>query len=79
MSIGERTVHDVIYCYVKCTLRNTLVFGVGSNKVRKDAIALGNTLTFKQIYDMAKVDESTKAQMKIITQGEVEPTYLHTG
>ena len=29
------------------TLRDTLVFGVTSDKVRKDAIALGNSLTFK--------------------------------
>lgn len=60
------------------TLRDTLVFGVESNKVRKDAIALGNTLTFRQVYDLAKVDESTKAQMKIITQGEDKPADLHT-
>jgi len=50
------------------TLRDTLVFGVASDKVRKDAIALGNGLTFKQVYDLAKVEESTKAQMKIISK-----------
>ncbi|XP_077972709.1 uncharacterized protein LOC144427401 [Styela clava] len=49
------------------TLRDTLVFGLKSDKVRKDAIALGNMLTFKQIYDLAKTEESTKAQMEIIT------------
>ena len=38
------------------TLRNTLVFRVTSDKVRKDAIALGNSLPFKQVYDLAKVD-----------------------
>ena len=59
------------------TLRDTLVFGVASDKVRKDAIALGNALTFKQIYDLAKVEESTKAQMKIISKGE-EKSDLHT-
>ena len=52
------------------TLRDTLVFGVTSDKVRKDAIALGNSLTFKQVYDLAKVGESTKAQMKIISKGD---------
>ena len=30
------------------TLRDRLVFGVESNKARKDAIALGNTLTFSR-------------------------------
>ena len=59
------------------TLRDTLVFGVASDKVRKDAIALGNALTFKQVYDLAKVEESTKAQMKIISKGE-EKSDLHT-
>ena len=59
------------------TLRETLVFGVASDKVRKDAIALGNSLTFKQVYDLAKVDESTKAQMKIISKGD-EKSDLHT-
>ena len=58
-------------------LRDTLVFGVASDKVRKDAIALGNSLTFKQVYDLAKVDESTKAQMKIISKRD-EKSDLHT-
>ena len=50
---------------------------MASDKVRKDAIALGNSLTFKQVYDLAKVDESTKAQMKIISKGD-EKSDLHT-
>ena len=57
--------------------RDTLVFGVASDKVRKDAIVLGNGLTFKQGYDLAKVKESTKAQMKIISKGD-EKSDLHT-
>lgn len=48
-------------------MRDTLVFGLKSDKVRKDAIALGNELTFKQIYDLAKTEESTKTQMEIIS------------
>ena len=59
------------------TLRDMLVFGVVSDKVGKDAIALGNGLTFKQVYDLAKVEESTKAQMKIISKGD-EKSDLHT-
>ena len=55
---------------IENTLRDTLVFGVASDKVRKDAIALGNGLTFKQVYDLAKTDESSKAQMKIISKGD---------
>ena len=53
-------------------LRDTLVSGLNSDKVRKDAIALGNKLTFQQIYDLAKTEESTTAQMKAIMQGRSE-------
>ena len=59
------------------TLRDTLVFGLKSDQVRRDAIKLGNTLTFKQVYDLAKVDESTKTQMEVITKGEGQSTEVH--
>ena len=52
------------------TLRDTLVFGLKSDQVRRDAIKLGNTLTLKQVYDLAKVEESTRAQMEVITRGD---------
>ena len=58
-------------------LRDTLVFGLKSDKVRRDAIAKGNDLTFQQVYELAKVDESTRAQMKAITNNE-GTTELHT-
>ena len=58
------------------TLRDTLVFGLKSDKVRRDAIAKGNDLTFQQVYELAKVDESTRAQMKAITQTD-DTTELH--
>ena len=61
----------------KNTLRHILVFGVASDKVRKDAIALGNSLTFNQACELANVDESTKAHMKIISKGD-EKSDLHT-
>ena len=50
------------------SLRDTLVFGLRSDKVRRDTIAKGNELTFQQEYDLVKVDESTRAQMKAIIQ-----------
>ena len=59
------------------TLRDTLVFASHPVKYAKDAIALGNSLTFKQVYNLAKVDESIKAQMKIISKGD-DKTDLHT-
>ena len=48
------------------TLRDTLVFGIKSDKARRDAIAVGNALTYQQVYDLAKTEESTNAQMDII-------------
>ena len=52
------------------TLCDTLVFGLKSDKVRKDAISKGNALTFQQLYDLAKTEESTRAQMQVIRHGE---------
>ena len=59
------------------SLRDTLVFGLRSDKVRRDAMAKGNELTFQQVYELAKVDESTRAQMKAIIQSE-DKTELHS-
>ena len=59
------------------SLRDALVFGLKSDKVRRDAIAKGNELTFQQVYELAKVDESTRVQMKAITQSE-DKTELHS-
>ena len=57
------------------TLRDTLVFGIKSEKVRRDAIDIGNDLTFQQVYNLAKTYESTEAQMAIIQP--VEPSKVH--
>jgi len=35
-------------------LRDTLIFDLKSDKVRKDAISKGNYCTFQQVYDLAK-------------------------
>ena len=50
---------------------------MASDEVCKDVIALGNELTFKQVYDLAKVEERTKVHVKIISKGE-EKSDLHT-
>lgn len=52
------------------TLRDTLVFGLKSDQVRKEAIKLGNKLTFKDVYDLAKIEESARVQMEAISQGD---------
>ena len=59
------------------SLRDTLVFSLRFDKVRRDAIAKGNELTFQQVYELVNVDESTRTQMKAITQSE-DKTELHS-
>ena len=59
------------------TLWDTLVFGIKSDKVQEDLKALGNILTFRQVYYLAKVEENTKVQMEIISNDE-DISDLHT-
>ena len=59
------------------TLRDTLVFGIKSDKARRDAIAIGNELTFQQVYDLAKTEESTEAQMDVITKKQGHESNVH--
>ncbi|KAL9977016.1 hypothetical protein ACROYT_G014376 [Oculina patagonica] len=70
--LNTRTLIDSGYdpAFKDETLRDTLIFGLKSDKVRKDAISKGNSLTFQQVYDLAKTEESTKAQMQVIKQGD---------
>ena len=46
------------------------IFGMASDKVCKDTIACDSRLTFKQVCDLTKVDESTNVQMEIISKGD---------
>ena len=64
--IGESGYHQD---FKEEMLRETLVFGLNSDKVRKEAIAPENKLTFQQRLTKAKTEESTTAKMKAITQG----------
>ena len=59
------------------TLRDTLVFGIGSDKARRDANAIGNNLTCQQVYELAKTEECTNAQMDIISKGEQTTNDVH--
>ena len=54
-------------------LRDALVSGFKSDKVRRDAIAIGNALTYQQVYDLAKTEESTAAKMAIIAGSDSSP------
>ena len=58
-------------------LRNVLVFGMNSDKARRDAIAFGNDLTFEAAYNMAKTEESTTAQMDVITKRQNSESEVH--
>ena len=44
-------------------LRDTLVFGIKSEKVRRDAIDEGDTLSLAKVIQLAKTQEATEAQM----------------
>ena len=52
------------------TPRDILAFDVKSDKICKDAKAPGNTVSFNQVYNLAKVEGKTKSKMKFINQGE---------
>ena len=52
-------------------LRDALVFGINSTKARHDAFAVGNELTFQQVYNFAKTQESAEAQMKLVEQQQI--------
>lgn len=43
-------------------LRDTLVYGIRSDKARRDAIAIGNDLTWQQVYELAKTEEFSSTQ-----------------
>ena len=53
--------------------RDTLVFGVKSEKVRRDAIDKGDTLTLDKIVQLAKTQEATEAQLTAM-KAEVSTT-----
>ena len=58
-------------------LRNVLVFGMKSDKARREAIGVGNNLTFEEVYALAKTEETTQAQMEVITKGSVSDEVVH--
>ena len=58
-------------------MRDALVFGINSNKARHDAFAVGNTLTFQQVYNFAKTEESADLQMKILEQQNAQQSTVH--
>ena len=59
-------------------MRDTLVIWVKADKLHRYEMALGKILTFYQVYNMAKVQENTKAPMEVITQVEDKPTYMQS-
>ena len=58
------------------TPQDTLVFGLKSDKVRKDAILESNSLTFQHVYGFAKTEVSTRAQMQVIRRETNLPNYM---
>ena len=58
-------------------IRDALVFGINSNKARHDAFAVGNNLTFQQVYNFAKTEESADLQMKMLEQQNTQQSTVH--
>ena len=55
-------------------LRDFLVLGMNSDRVRKDCFKEGNALTFNKAREMAKTEESADKQLRVMnTQSEVHP------
>lgn len=48
-------------------VRDTLVFGIESDQACRDAIKTADTLAYEQIYNLAKIDESTRTQMEVLS------------
>ena len=47
-------------------LRDFLVFGMNSQRVRKECLKEGNSLTFQKAKDVAKAEESADTQLKLM-------------
>ena len=58
-------------------MRDALVFGINSNKARHDAFAVGNNLTFQQVYNFAKTEESADTQMKMLERQGAQQQTVH--
>ena len=56
-------------------LRDTLVFGIKSDKVRRDAIDEGDTLTLQKLIQIAKTHESTETQMAAMKSEQTSSTH----
>ena len=56
-------------------LRDTLVFGIKSDKIRRDAIDEGDTLTLQKLIQIAKTHESTETQMAAMKSEQTSSTH----
>jgi hypothetical protein len=56
-------------------VRDTLVFGVKSDKVRRDAIDEGDTLTLQKLVQIAKTHESTETQLAAMKSESTSTTH----
>ena len=59
------------------TYKTKLKVDTGSDKSRRDAIAIGNNLTCQQVYELAKTEECTNAQMDFISKGKKTTKDVH--
>ena len=52
------------------------MFSVETDKVCWDAIKIGDTLTYKQVYNFSKMEESTIAQMEVLSINHRDKTLI---
>ena len=55
----------------------SLMFGVETDQVCWDAIKIGDTLTYKQVYNFTKMKESTIAQMEVLSINPRDKTLIN--
>ena len=60
-------------------LRDFLVFAMNSQRVRKESLKEGNSLTFQKAKDLAKAEESADTQLKLMNKAtEVNTVKKHS-
>ena len=53
------------------------MFSVETDQVCRGAIKIGDTLTYKQVYNFAKMEESTIAQMEVLSINHRDKTLIN--
>lgn len=74
---AKQLVEEAGYPEQEEMMRDTLVFGIEYDQVCRDAIKIGDTLTYEQIYNLAKIDESTRTQAEVLSINPRDKTRIN--